>query len=482
MAFTNFCCRSGGSNLNAGTRTGDTTEPGTTAFKTYVSGTWVQSTRTFTPAGGANPTTDGIAVGDFVSVYPDAATVSPYVARITTVGATTFVTSASAFAGTAPVDGALVTSASIGGAWKGPNAAEQFPFNFVTSVLTNASANIPRVNLKNDAQYNVTAAINHTLLGPVFWEGYTTAYGDLGRATIDGGTSGASYVLCTLSGNRGEILDIIFANNGATGSAGGVVISGTYVASRRCVAHDVLGNGIAVSGAACLLDEPEVYLSNKSNTASLGAINSTVFCQIIRPTLHDNSTGANCHGIINASTNGISVLSGIIESNAGSGILVTANSDISVFQTDFYNNTGTHILVNTGLIVELSLENCNFLKGGAYAISLVSPASQYGSLRNCGFGVGTQANSSGNLNGNTHLVEVGSINYATGVTPWVDPDNGDFRINLAAAINAGRGTFTETAASYAGTIGYPDIGAGQHLEAAAAAGLQYRNQMRGNLG
>jgi hypothetical protein len=31
MAFTNFCCRSGGSNLNAGTLTGDTTEPGTSA-------------------------------------------------------------------------------------------------------------------------------------------------------------------------------------------------------------------------------------------------------------------------------------------------------------------------------------------------------------------------------------------------------------------------------------------------------------------
>jgi hypothetical protein len=69
------------------------------------------------------------------------------------------------------------------------------------------------------------------------------------------------------------------------------------------------------------------------------------------------------------------------------------------------------------------------------------------------------------------VIESGTVTYANDVTPWVDPANGDFRINLAAAKGAGRGTFTQTAASYTGTIGYPDIGAAQHLEASAGGGL-----------
>lgn len=67
-SFTEFCCRSGGSNLNAGTRTGNTTVPGTSANFTYASGSWVSGTGVFTVASG-NPQSDGVAVGDFVSVY-----------------------------------------------------------------------------------------------------------------------------------------------------------------------------------------------------------------------------------------------------------------------------------------------------------------------------------------------------------------------------------------------------------------------------
>lgn len=68
MGYTEFCCRSGGSNLNAGTRKGDSTVPGTAADFTYASGSWVSGTGVFTPASG-NPQSDGVAVGDFVSIY-----------------------------------------------------------------------------------------------------------------------------------------------------------------------------------------------------------------------------------------------------------------------------------------------------------------------------------------------------------------------------------------------------------------------------
>jgi len=72
---------------------------------------------------------------------------------------------------------------------------------------------------------------------------------------------------------------------------------------------------------------------------------------------------------------------------------------------------------------------------------------------------GTQANGSADTPG--AIVQSGAVTYGSNLTPWVDPANGDFRINLTAANWAGRGAFTETASSYAGTVGFPDIGAAQ---------------------
>src|SRR4051812_30524080 len=122
MAFTEFACRSGGSNLNAGTRTGSSTVPGTSADFTYASGTWVSATGVFTVASG-NPSSDGVAVGDFASVYADGASVTTLVGRVTARTTTTITVSTSALSGTT-TDGTSNRTLKIGGAWKGPNAAE----------------------------------------------------------------------------------------------------------------------------------------------------------------------------------------------------------------------------------------------------------------------------------------------------------------------------------------------------------------------
>ena len=101
MAYTEFCCRSGGSNLNAGTRLGDSTEPGTSASLTYANGTWVASTGVFSIAIG-NPVTDGVAVGDFASVYANGSTVTGFVGRVTARDTTTITVSLTAKSGTPP--------------------------------------------------------------------------------------------------------------------------------------------------------------------------------------------------------------------------------------------------------------------------------------------------------------------------------------------------------------------------------------------
>ena len=237
MPFTEFCCRSGGSNLNAGTRTGNSTEPGTAADFTYASGNWVAATGVFTVASG-NPSTDGVAVGDFASVYADGSTVTGFVGRVTARDTTTITVSLTAKAGTAPTDGTGNRTLRIGGAWLGPNGTSGFPMNFVTNTLTNASGDFPRVNYKSDQTMSITANIS-TVNADTTHQGYTTSYGDLGKAILRGPTTGAAFNLIgTTVGANASLIDFDCAQNGATGSSGGVFWNGTGQVV-RCVFHVV---------------------------------------------------------------------------------------------------------------------------------------------------------------------------------------------------------------------------------------------------
>ncbi len=460
MAFTEFCCRSGGSNLNAGTRTGNSTEPGTAADFTYASGTWVGATNTFTVASG-NPSTDGVAANNFVSLYPDGSTVTGYLARVASVTATTIVLSSSVFVGTKPADGTSTRTIKVGGAWKGPNAAENFQFNFLTKFLTTTTAtDTPRVNLKNDANYNVTAAVVHSAApDALVFQGYATSYGDLGRFTLDGGTTGASYALLTLSAANTALRDAIIQNNGSTGSASGLSITGNSSTVERVVVNNVCGHGIE-GNSSVNLDECETYLCNKNNTANKAGISlSSPYAQARNCISHDNA-GTNSSGF--RLTDAGYLVGCIADTNGGAGFRA-AGGDISIFSNcDAYNNSGDGIVVAGPALVV----NSNFLKNGGYGINCA--VSVNSRSVNCGFGAGTQANSSGTTNG--RIEQSGAVNYATGVTPWTDHANGDFRINLAAAKGAGRGAFTQTQASYAGTIAYPDIGAAQHQDTGGSSG------------
>lgn len=461
MAFTEFCCRSGGSNLNAGTRTGDSTEPGTAADLTYASGSWVQSTGVFTVASG-DPATDGVAVGDFASVYPDAETVTPFVGRVTARDATTITVSLTAKAGTAPVDGTNDTTLKIGGAWAGPNGASGFPFNFATGALVNAAGDDLRVNLKGGTNYDITAAMTHTLIGPVTFQGYTTSYGDEGAATVDGGTSGASYVLLTVSGSgvdRTRLFDLILQNNGATGSAAGLAPNTdqrTQVG--RVVVANVRGTGFNSIryGFEC-----EAYGCNQSNTANAGGFVVASNGVLDRCISHDNA-GSNSAGFYTQGT-GALLKNCIADSNGGHGARFNNTTAWNVVGCDFYNNVGDGIHHLSGTAMA-SIESTNFVKNGGYGINVAS-GSVRGRRRSNGFGAGTQANTSGTFGGTDNFDAIDEVTYADDVTPWVDPANGDFRINLAAAQGTGRGNFTQTAGSYAGAVGFPDIGAAQHEDA-----------------
>lgn len=459
MAFTEFYAQTTGSNLNAGSTTTDA------ATFTYASGSWVQSTGVFTVASG-DPATDGVAVGDWASVYPDGSSVGVFVGRVIARDATTITVSLTAKSGTAPTDGTNNRTLKIGGAWKGPNAAEAFPFGFVQSTMTNASGDIPRVNLKTGTNYSITAAMTHANNGPMRFEGYTSSTGDGGRAIIDGGTSGTSYVLLTCSATHVVLRSLIFQNNGATGSSAGLVISGARSLATSCVVNSVRGHGFSLTGAGASTRECEAYTCNQSNTANTAGFSlGNTGGGAIRCISHDNS-GSNSKGFFSSNTENY-LIDCIADTNGSDGFAsaVSFAQSFFFFGCEFYNNAGDGIEVNnsTGSVM-LIVENCNFIKNGGWGLLGSGTAAKTGIIRNCGFGTGTQANTSGNISAMGGVEELGSVNYATDATPWVDPANGDFRINLAAAKGTGRGAFTQTASSYAGTVAYPDIGAAQHFD------------------
>lgn len=451
-AFTEFYAQTTGSNLNAGSDVNDAAE------LTSSNGNWDSTTGVFICLG--TPNLSGVTVGEWASIYTDGASVGVFVGRITAVvdATDTITVSLTAKSGTPPSTSATARTIKVGGAWKGPNAAENFPFGFVQSTMSNAAADVPRVNFKVGT-YTVTAAVAHANAGPLRFQGYTSSPGDLGRATLTDSTTAASYVLFTLSVANVDIADFIFASAFSSGTSDGVSITGAECTFSRCVAHDFRAGGFN-STVATFFNECEAYLCGKANGAGVSGFTTTGF--LINCVSHDNA-GSNVIGFnIPAAT----AINCIADTNGKDGFRSSSSIGGTLINCDAYNNGGAGVDFTSTSAMTFTIQNCNLVKNGTWGInSSGSLVLRNGSIVNCGFGSGTQANTSGTVvTGLTGISEMGSVNYASDVTPWVDPANGDFRINLAAAKGTGRGTFTETQASYTGTIGYPDIGAAQHFE------------------
>lgn len=465
MAFTEFFCRSGGSNLNGGGLASGA-EPATTPVYSGVGDS--DGTSIFTPSDGSTPAST-VTVGDFGSVYVTAgATVAVFIGRVKTVaagvnGAITFETTAKSGTFPAASAGAHTITCNVGGAWLGPNAAVGFPFTLATNALKNTNGDFPRVNFKNDATYSITAAITSAGGAGMTWQGYSSSAGDGGKAIIDGGTTGASYVLLTLGGGQELAVDFILQNNGATGNASGGNISSTSLFI-RCVFANLRGSGLVLQGTNSISIECESYACNQSNTADKGGFETVGTAHLMNCISHDHTAGSNAHGFVCGNSVTTLFQRCIADTCSGAGFY-SSNPTIKVFMLncDAYNcsASGTSLAAVNG-VATVYFVNSNFIKNTGYGINLTGGGSRTGYITSCGFGSGTQANSLGTTNAIGSVAVTGSVTYASGVTPWVDPANGDFRINLAAAKGAGRGAFTETATSYAGTVGYPDIGAAQH--------------------
>ena len=443
MTFTEFYCQTTGSNLNSGSTATDAA--------TYTSaGGDSDGTSVFTPNDGSTPASS-VNVGDFGSVYVTiGATVAVFVGRVTAVaagvnGAITFSTTAKSGTFPAASAGAHTITCKVGGAWQGPNGTVGFPFNFITNALTDASSDIPRVNFKSGTSYAVTAAMTHANVGDIVFQGYTTTPGDGGRATIDGGTSGVSYTVLTISVANIVLRDFIGQNNGASAGADWLLLSGTG----RCMIERVTIT--ACRGAAFRANieaqfvECEAYAFGQNNTLQ-GFNMNAAGVQCLRCIAHD-SGGTNNSGFTLGGS-GATCIDCSADTCTGSGFVVPGTAGI-IRGGAAYNNTAAGILGNNSASF-IYAENVILANNGTYGVNN-SVAGGYVRLNNCAF----FSNTSGQTNG--AIDATGTITCSS--APMVDPANGNFLSNTGDVIGAGRGTYTQNAGSYTKTtLAYPDVG------------------------
>jgi hypothetical protein len=450
MPFTEFYCQNGGSNLNSGSTDQNS------AFYTSSNGGWNQSTGVFTPTDGTNPVAQGVAVGQFANVHLDGATLGTFVGRITAVVNAvngTITVSISIAAGSAPTGGASGRRIKVGGAWKGPNGSEGFPFNMLNlGKLVNTSGDQTRVRFLNDADYSITAHMTQLAPAqPVVYEGYGTD-----RAVITGGASAIQ--LLTVSNQWSVWKNFKFRSAATSGSNDLVVDNGTHLWF-NCVFDGARGCGVRSNGASIFL-ECEAFDCNKSNiSGNAGFLSSgSGGVKWVRCVSHDHlaSNGRAFH--IGPSN----ILVECIAANCGEhGVRLQWNSSCVVIKNcDFYNLGGTGIFFtfNASDVSTTHIESCNFIKTNR-AIN-INGTFATGFIVNCGYGSGTMANTNPSLIGS--LLEFNAFTYPEGNVPWEDPDEGNFNINHIDAIGTGRGEFaTLNFPTFNLTKGYPDVGAAQ---------------------
>jgi hypothetical protein len=446
-----YCDATNGSNLNAGSTTS-----GSAAY-TATNGGWNSGTGVFTPTSG-NPSLT-VSVGDFASVYLDAATVTNFVGRVTAVSATTITVSITIKSGTIPTTAGTGLTCKVGGVWKGPNGASGFPFGFITNAPIGVGLSSPRVNLKNNATYAVTAAMTHSNPGLVTFQGYSAAAGDGGVAIIDGGTSGASYVVLTMSPSANSpirLVDLKFQNNGASGSAIGVVLttSGCYLL--RVKFTGTLGSGVEAR-TPTLFEECEAWACNSSNTASNGGISVTSSgdgTTFLRCVSHDNA-GANSGGFVLSGS--ATLAECVADTNGQHGFNCAGVAKVYLlYRCTAYGNAARGV---NGADLAV-IENCVVANNTGVGANAASFSTNNGFFSNTG----------GDLGATTTTTTVGTVTFAS--APMSDPANGNFTVTLATGKGAGRGAFSQNAGSYSGTTtGYPDLGAVQHQDAGTGARL-----------
>lgn len=438
-------------------------------------GNWDATTDTFVPTDGSTPASS-IAVGDWVSIYNDGATLAVYIVRVLSVaagpnGAIVVVPLAST--GTEPTTSATARSLVAGGAWAGMSGAVTFPTTLLSLRLTNSAYDRPRYNFKNNLEYNVSAALTVAGNGPYDIQGFTTTPGDGGRFAIAGNAAVAAFIPLTISGNLIAMRDFVVRSNGTSSTAGAnLSLAGSNLIIENGVVSHGRGSGILITGTGVRIGYSEVFSNGVANTALDAGIrgSSPVQLSIERCFIHDNG-GANIAGIF--SNAGLIGDRNIIHRNGTNGITINTGTGQTIVRNNIIMANGGNGIELKGAAADngsLFVENTAFFGNTLGAIaSQIGNSNKVGTVRYILLGSGTQTNGSGmSLIGSTRTGAIDFqdstfITYAADLTPWTAPTTGNFTVARGDAWNNGAQNFVQTQATYTNTLSWLDIGATQHL-------------------
>ncbi len=476
MSYTEFTCRAGGNNLNAGTFSG-ITEEGVNPLLIFTSGTWLNSIRRFTvPVASGDPRTLGVTTGCFVSIYSNTPhiTGAGIIGQVSGITATDISLHASYWAGNSGnaivPSGANATTMRVGGAWQGPNGRDMFPFGTVSlSALRMAAYQgvgigqcWPRINFKNDQIYTMATGINHAP-GDINWQGYSGTFGDFGRATFQFATTSGNFNSINFVGGNNYIADINIYNNGSVGTAN-YLLQGPAVAE-RIIATGSRAFAFGAGANISLFIDCIAMNNNTTNTASVGAFNSA-----INGTTYLRCVAINNNRVGFLSSRQCSLLNCISAFNTEQGALFTlgAAGYNTIQNCTFYRNGRDAIranATNANAVSYLYIQSCDFIHNSGHA-AIVSGASRPHVLfvYNCLVATGTFGNTKYPVHPGTGLASVkydgfGMSTYPLNIQPYAYPSGGNFTQLSPLARNSGYCTFLEASPRFTGTIAYDNVGA-----------------------
>lgn len=467
MPFNEFCIRSTGNNMNAGTLDGSSTEVSSTPVVTYTNGGWNSGTLVYTvPAG---PSMSEAIVGRWASLSFDGdsvPTTNQYlVGRIFAVNTSTreitIDWSRRAFLGSIPLTSSSGRTLRIGGAWYGPNGTDIFPMNLSSiNTLTTLSFRQPRFNFKNDRTYSVTTTWDISSSGYTV-EGYQNTYSDGELVTFSGLTSGASYVLMNITSNP-KFRHCIFENNGSTGTSTLITCNSMSTHFDRCIFRNSCGAGFSNRGVLSECVATNCMINNPANS---GAFVLNLCCYAINCIAYNNlGTSSTSGGFMTENTTTLDRC--ISFNNSGHGFYFRTSSGgfVKTNHCVAYSNGGTGFQASDGSNFFHLIYNCLSAKNGGWGFNFVNMQQIY--LYNPVVGSGSEANTSGAINVNTSVSSTYEL-YGSLITlpanqhPFVNPSARNFSLanNAAASLirSAGWSLFPPNEL----TTSSPAIGASQ---------------------
>lgn len=454
--------QTGGNDLNSGS-----TNSNTSAY-TSTSGNWSTVTGIFTPTDGSTPAST-VNIGDYVSIYLNAASAAVALGLVSAVGAGvngTITVGTTAVCGAYPVTGSGTVSLKAGGAWA---SCAVWTSMFAAQTATISTC----INIKAGTYANTTTSrtfgLNGTATIGVLIRGYKTTIGDqVGNYAAVTGTDIPSITFTT--GRLSTGTRQTWQNMDITGAA----TLSTVLYLGQCEFNECrISTTSSVAGSACMANSGSVAIGLTACKFTGTTTNTTLF---------SNSGGSSAiHGC--TFTSGISAITTaaqtlvaeycMFDSQQGDAIAVTSGFT-QVSHCGFYAAVGNGINWSTTPANNNRVANCYFstiTTGGKAAIMNSSGTNTdlIKDIANAFFNCA--ANRSGYSDGSVVMADNGTLASEA----FVAPASQNFAI---AAVGQGigyPGPF-EGVSTYRG---YLDVGPAQHQ---GSGGLIVHQDMTGGCG